>query len=803
MKGTLAPVYSFFEERGWTPLDFQEEAWAAFLEGQSGLIQVPTGSGKTFAATLAPVAEIVAEPSRGLKLLYLTPLRAVSRDIEKALAEALAEIAPGLRVESRTGDTGQSARKRQMKEMPDILLTTPESLSVLLSYKGADKLFSRLRAVVVDEWHELLSTKRGTQTELCLARLRTLAPELRTWAMSASLANLEEAARAVTGVGAQEPRIVRSSLHRDIHIKSVLPERIRTFPWAGHLGSAMLKPLLEALDIERSTLLFTNTRRQAERWYKLLLDAAPEHAPLIALHHGSIDRKERERVEAGVKLGRVKWVVATSSLDLGVDFQPVERVVQIGSPKAVARVMQRAGRSAHAPGGVSELLFVPTNALELVEIAAARRALEDGVVEARRPLSKPFDVLAQHLVTLACGDGFKAADVLQEVRTTAAYASITDDEFADVLNLIEHGGRSLRAYPEYHKVEVKDGLYRAASQKVARRHRMSIGTITTGGSVFLKFTNRQKLGSIDERFVSRLKPGDTFLFAGRTLEFVMMKDMSAFVRVSKKPARATPSFAGGALPLSDALSAYVRRELGASEGSPELDAVQPILQRQRDLSKVPEAGELLLEHAHTREGSHLFLYPFAGRSVHEGLAAVLALRMARRRGTTFSYAVNDYGLEFLAPKGYAFEDVLTPELFSRDGLEADVRESVNLAELAKRQFREVAQVAGLLFAGYPGSRKGAWGLQASGSVLFEVLREYDPESVLLKQAEREVLDEDFGLDALAEVLAALQTQPWTWCEVGRPTPLGFPLFVERLRARLSTETLSQRVMRMVEAWAHV
>lgn len=801
MTDGLEPIYDFFKAKGLTPLDFQEKTWQAYVQGKSGLIQVPTGSGKTFAATLAPIADMLAQPSKGLKLLYLTPLRAVSRDIEKALSDALEQIAPDLRVESRTGDTKQSARKRQIKDMPDILLTTPESLSVLLSYKGASKLFGGLRTVVVDEWHELLSTKRGTQTELCLARLRTLAPELRTWAMSASISNLNEAARAATGL--EKPLIVRSSLKRKIQIQSILPERINTFPWAGHLGNAMLKPLLEALEITRSTLIFTNTRRQAERWYQLLLGATPQYADLIALHHGSIERAERERVEAGVKDGSVRWVVATSSLDLGVDFQQVERVVQIGSPKAIGRVMQRAGRSAHAPGGTSKLLFVPTNALELVEIAAARRALKEGVVEARHPLSKPFDVLAQHLVTLACGDGFTQEGILGEIRSAHAYADITDEEFTDVMNLIEHGGRSLRAYPEYRKVEPKDGLYRVTGQKVARRHRMSIGTITSGGSVFLKFTNRQKLGSIEERFVSRLKPGDTFLFAGRRLEFVMMKDMSAFVRNSKKKVTVTPSFVGNALPLSNPLSRYVRRELGGNGRSPELKAVASLLEKQRVPSKIPEAGELLLERAHTREGSHLFLYPFAGRGVHEGLATVLALRMARRQSTTFSCAVNDYGVEFLAPKGYAFEGIFTSELFEVENLEADVREGVNLAELAKRQFRDVAQIAGLIFTGYPGSRKSSWQLQASGSVMFDVLREYEPHSVLLKQAEREVLNEDFGLNELSQTLLELKNQPWVWCEVKRPTPLGFPLFIERLRSRLSTETLAVRVMRMVEQWAHV
>ena len=447
-----------------------------------------------------------------------------------------------------------------------------------------------------------------------MARLRYLRPELRTWALSASLANLEEAAQAVSG--SADPVIIQSDIKRKTLIRSVLPESITTFPRAGQLGSAMVLPLLRELDIERSTLIFTNTRRQAERWYQLLSEGVWDFADKLALHHGSIDKRERERIEEGVKTGAVRWVVATSSLDLGVDFQPVERVVQVGSPKSVARVVQRAGRSAHAPGGVSELLFVPTHALELLEIAAARKGLAAGAVEARSPLSKPYDVLAQHLVTLACGDGFARDEVLTEVRTAAAYADLTEQELDDVLNLVEHGGRSLRAYPDYHKVVQVEGRYKVASTKAARRHRMGIGTITSGSVVQLKYTNRKYVGSVDELFVSRLKRGDVFLFGGRRLEFLMMQGMTAIVRNARSNTLATPSWSGASLPLSSNLSSYLRQTLeGANEDdSPELAALRPLLELQARVSGIPKKGALLLEHARTREGEHLYVYPVRGKS---------------------------------------------------------------------------------------------------------------------------------------------------------------------------------------------
>ena len=800
----LEPIRAWFAEQGWTPLKFQEETWQAYLNGESGLVQVPTGAGKTYAAVLGPVAEMLDSSEKGLKLLYLTPLRAVARDIEAAISRALDALAPGLRVESRTGDTKATTKRKQFKDAPDILITTPESLSVLLSYKDSSAFFSSLQGVVLDEWHELLGSKRGTQTELGLTRLRTLRPELRTWALSATLANPDEAAAVAVGVG-RPYRIIRADLQRETRLTSVLPENIGTFPWAGHLGSQMVGPLLEVLDSGRSTLIFTNTRRQAERWYQLLEAALPKEKDKLALHHGSVERSERERVEAGLKSGAVRLVVATSSLDLGVDFQPVEQVVQIGSPKSVARLLQRAGRSAHVPGGVSEVLFVPTNVLELLEVNALREALRDRVVEPRRPLIKPYDVLAQHLVTLACGDGF-TDEVLQEVRGSVAYQNLTDEEFADVLNFVQHGGRSLRAYPDFHKIVCADGRYTIANQKLARRHRLTIGTITSDSNVFLKFTNRQKVGSVNEQFVSRLKPGDVFLFGGHKLEFVSMQDMTALVRKSKKPTTVTASFTGKALPLSHLLGAYVLREFGRGlaldQPPPEWDALRPVLETQARLSKLPTADKVLLERLETREGSHLFLYPFEGRSVHEGLAALLALRLTRRESSTLSFAVDEYGLELLAPKNYPFEELLTPDLFSSSHLEADLKEAVNLSELARRQFRGVAQIAGLVFTGYPGARKTNRQLQVSTATLYNVFSEFEPQHLLLRQAEREVLAR-LEVERLETTAARLQGLPWVWTTPRRPTPLGFPLVVTRLRATLSSETLGARLERMMKQWAKV
>ncbi|ADO74525.1 ligase-associated DNA damage response DEXH box helicase [Stigmatella aurantiaca] len=799
----LDRLRAWFQERGWTPYPFQEQAWAAYARGESGLIHVPTGAGKTYAAYMGPLADVAERGQKGLQILYVTPLRAVSRDVELALRAPLSALGADIEVESRTGDTSSSVRQRQRQRLPEVLITTPESLSLLLANERAAELFASLRAVIADEWHELLSTKRGTQMELALARLRHFAPSVRTWALSATLANLGEAARA--GVGTQTaPTLLSAELERPIEVSTLLPDKVDSFPWAGHLGFSMLEKVAAWLDPERSTLLFTNTRSQAERWYEGLRFARPEFGARLALHHGSIDREERERVEAGLKDGSVRLVVCTSSLDLGVDFGPVERVVQVGSPKGISRSMQRAGRSGHRPGETCRLLFVPTHALELMEMAAARQALERGEVEARVPLSKPLDVLAQHLVTCALGGGFTREAMRAEVREAASYAHLTDEEFEWTLALVREGGPTLRAYPEFRRVVEHEGRFIVADGRIARLHRLNIGTIASDATVQLRYWNGGRLGSVEESYVSRLRPGDTFLFSGKRLEFSRFKDMTAYVKPAKAKATQTPRWGGSRLPLSGSLAAAVRRTLNAARygdvTAEELAAAWPVLEAQSRLSRIPGEGTCLAETCETRDGHHLFLYPFEGRLVHEGLAALLALRFTRRQRATFSLSVNDYGIEFLTPDFFPFEEALRPSLFTRERLVDDILESVNLSELARRQFRDVARVAGLVLPGLPGARKSTRQVQASASLLYDVFSKYDPDNLLLVQARREVLEQQFEQNRLAATLERLERSTLEFLPVRRPTPLGFPLVIERISASLSNESLLERVARLKERW---
>ncbi|MEX0430126.1 ligase-associated DNA damage response DEXH box helicase [Spiribacter insolitus] len=802
-----ARLTAWFTARGWRPEAFQLDAWAAYGRGESGLIHSATGSGKSLAAWGGPLIEGLSEADRGdrrggLRVLWITPLRALAGDTVNNLAAAAAGVGLDWRVEKRTGDTGSSARARQRQRPPEVLVTTPESLSLLLSYRDAARQFRNLNTVVVDEWHELIGTKRGVQLELCLARLRRLAPGLRTWGLSATLGNLEEARDCLLGEDSASGRLIQGPPARPIDIRTLLPAADTRFPWAGHLGTQLIDDVIDALETPKSCLLFTNTRSQAELWFESLLRARPDWLEGLGLHHGSIDRSLRERIEAGLAAGQFRCVVATSSLDLGVDFSPVDQVIQVGSPKGVARLAQRAGRSGHQPGRDSRILCVPTHALELVEIAAARRAWAAGEVEARRPLRHSLDVLAQHLVTLATGDGFEADHLLEEIRTTHAYSGLGDDAWQWVLEFVTRGGPVLEAYPDFQRVvRGSDGVYRIAGRAQASRHRMSIGTITSDAAIAVRYQRGGHIGTIEESFIARLKPGDAFLFAGRSLELIRVRDLTAFVKRAGSRRQAVPRWQGGRLPLSTALAGRVLELFSEAAdghcGEPEMAAIKPLLQIQSSWSSLPRPGQLLIERTRSREGQHLFVYPFAGRLAHEGLATLTAWRLGQQSPATFSLSVNDYGFELVGEPLPSMDEHEWRALFSPDGLVDDLLAAMNASELARRQFRDIARIAGLIFQGYPGRGKTARQLQASSGLIFDTINRYDPDNRLLTQARREVLDSALEVERLRSALKAIASAELVIHDTERFTPLAFPLWAERLRNRLTTQRWQDRVAKMV------
>lgn len=805
-RGWDAPLAAWFQTRGWKAAAFQREVWQRYLAGQSGLLHTPTGSGKTLAAFGGPVLQALAEPERtqrvaaqGPLVLWVTPLRALAADTAQALSQVVSGVGLSWTVALRTGDASARDKRLARQGKADVLVITPESLALLLSYVDSSERFRALRCVVVDEWHELLGNKRGVLLQLCLARLRRLSPHQRIWGLSATLGNLDEA-RAVLLPHATDSALVAGARPRRVILSTLLPDRERGLPWAGHLGLSQLANVYKRLFKVRASLLFTNTRAQAELWHRALASIWLDDPATLALHHGSLDPVLRANVEQGLRDGTLRCVVATSSLDLGVDFPAVDQVFQIGSAKGVARLLQRAGRAKHRPGTSGHVICVPAQALELVEYAAARQAIARGEIESRPPLRDCWDVLAQHAVTLALGGGFGAQALYEEVRETHAFADLDPVIWQAVLNFVEQGGNALSNYPEFRRVRRdEDGMYRIHDRRIAFRHRLSIGTITADGAVAVKYLRGGGLGSVEEGFVARLRPGDSFQFAGRTLQLVRLEGMTAYVRRSKSNVGPVATWQGGRMPLSTQLGHEVERVFSHPGAHPEMRVAQPLLRIQARASALPDRGRLIAERIATRRGMHLFLFPFSGRAVHEGIAAMMALRWGRLQPNTFSYTVNDYGLMLTLATPAEVDEALLRKLLIPEGMGDDLREGVNVGELARRQFREIARVAGLLTPSMPGQeRRALRQVQASSGLLYDVLRRYDPTHLLLAQAEREVLEQQLEAPRLRATLQDCAVRALTLCTPPALTPLSFPLWTESLRGQLSSETWQARVKRAAE-----
>ncbi|WP_321855614.1 ligase-associated DNA damage response DEXH box helicase [Paraburkholderia tropica] len=814
-------IAQWFAAQGWQPFAFQQTVWREIARGASGLLHATTGAGKTWAVWIGALAawstaSVSASPASAsspgtarreplpapLTVLWITPMRALAADSARALQSAAKALGAPWTIGLRTGDTSSTERARQNRRMPSALVTTPESLTLMLTRAQAREELVHLRLVVVDEWHELLGNKRGTQTQLALARLTHWRPELQIWGLSATLGNLALAHDALLH-GVRTPRVnVRGAQPKTLIVDTLIPATIERFPWGGHLGTRQVGAVAAGVDAAQSSLVFTNTRSQAEAWYRSLLELRPEWAGLIALHHGSLDKSVRDWVESGLKHGRLKAVVCTSSLDLGVDFLPVERVFQIGSPKGVARLMQRAGRSGHAPGRVSRVTIVPTHALELVEAAAARWAIGERRIEGRDMPVKPFDVLVQHLVTVAIGGGFTPGALYDEIRSAYAYRDLTQAEFDWALTFVERGGASLGAYPDYHRVAADaDGVYRVPRDDLARRHRNNIGTIVANSTIDVRFLSGGRIGAMEESFIARLKPGDVFTFGGRALELVRVRDMTAYVKRANSSRGAMPQWAGSKMPLSSELADAALVMLArASDGiydEPEMRAIQPLLELQARWSALPGPGVLVAESVRTREGHHFFCFPFAGRMAHIGLGALIGWRVARDQPSTFSISVNDYGFELLCAQPFDWQALVDDGLFSAAHLEDDILASLNASELAARRFREIARVSGLVFQGHPGQQKSARQLQASSGLFYEVFRRYDSANLLLTQADQEVVRQELEFERIRAALARMSTSRFALARPPRPTPFAFPLIVARLREKVTTEHLADRVERML------
>jgi len=825
-------IQQWLASKGYTPFTFQEETWQHIIDKKSGLVNAPTGCGKTFSVFLGAIIDFINEHPKtfktktknNLQLLWITPLRALAKDIGRTMEEVIDELGMSWKVGIRNGDTSIGDRQKQKRQMPEVLIITPESLHLLLAQKNYPDLFKSLKIIAVDEWHELLGSKRGVQVELAISRIinlqfSTLNVPCSIWGISATIGNLLQAKEVLlaplspNGLMVEDDSGLKSKgvtvtaqINKTIQIESIFPDEIEKFPWAGHLGIKLVDKVIPIIMGSTTTLIFINTRGMSEMWYQALLTACPELAGAIALHHGSIEQELRFWVEENLHTGKLKAVVCTSSLDLGVDFRPVETVIQVGSPKGVARFLQRAGRSGHGPGEVSKIYFLPTHSLELLEAAALKEATEIKLIENREPRILCFDVLIQYLSTLAISDGFFPEQIYKEIKSTHCYSDITGDEWQQILQFTTAGGVALQQYDDYKKIEIIDGLYKINDRRIAMRHRMHIGTIVSDPMMKVKFISGGFVGVIEEGFIARLQPGDTFTLAGRILEFVMVKEMTALVRKSNAKKSIIPSWQGGRMPLSANLGFMLRKKLDEAglhlhnnnkkDIGAEIKALQPLFELQEYLSHIPKQNELLIEHIETKDGFHLFVFPFEGRLVHEAMAAILAYRISRITPITFSLAMNDYGFELLSDQPIPLDDTNCYELFSPDDLLMDIQRSVNSVEMARRKFRDIAVIGGLIFQGFPGEQKKARHLQSSASLLFNVFSEYEPGNLLLRQAYNEVMEQQMEEQRLRDMLERIQKSKIIITFPNSLTPFCFPIKVDSLRENLTSEKLEDRVKKM-------
>jgi len=808
-KDPLSAGLKWFKKNKWIPFPFQTDTWTYYLDGFDGLVNAPTGSGKTYSLFVAICLEALkrqeqeSKVATGLQAIWIAPIRALTKEIKIASERALSGVGLEWQVGIRSGDTSSTERKKQLTNPPQVLITTPESLHVIMATNGYSKFFKNVRAIVVDEWHELMGSKRGVQTQLAIARIRALSEELRVWGISATIDNLEEAMDVLLGPdkNKEKRKLIIAEYEKKIALETIIPDDIETFPWAGHLGIRLLKKVLPIIKKSSSTLIFTNTRSQCEIWYQKLLDLDPNLSGLIAMHHGSISRDLREWVEDAIHEEKLKAVVCTSSLDLGVDFRPVDAIIQIGSPKGVSRFIQRAGRSGHQPGAVSKIYFVPTHSLEMAEGAALRTAIAEGVQEPRLPYIRSFDVLIQFLMTLAVSEGFESEVMYEEVTSTFCYSSLNKEEWNWAINFLQYGGDSLTAYDEYRKIAEYKGKYRVVDKHIAKRHKFNIGTIVGSSSLVVKFLSGKKIGTIEEWFIASLDPGDTFWFGGKSLELVRIKEMSVQVKKSKRKSGRVPSWMGGRMPLSSMLAKQLRKKFtDYADGvinEVELEVLTPLFEKQREVSHLPREDEFLIEYFETSEGYHLLMYPFEGRFVHEGIGALIASRISRQLSISFSIAMNDYGLELLSEKKLDVEKLINHDLFSTEKLFEDIQRSINSIEMARRKFRDIAKISGLVFQGFPGKIKKERHLQSSSALLFDVFKQYDPDNLLFNQTFEEVLTFQLEETRLRTALKRIQDQRLILSQPSHYSPFSFPIIVDRLnRERVSSESITDKVAKL-------
>ncbi len=723
----------WFAQRGWTPHRHQLEMVAAAEAGENALLIAPTGGGKTLAGFLPSLIELAERPRPGwgassLHTLYISPLKALAVDIHRNLEAPIAEMRLPIRHETRTGDTPQDRRERQRRHPPHLLMTTPESLALMLSYTDAARMFRGLRCVVVDELHALAGTKRGDLLSLGLARLRSLAPNCRNVGLSATVAHPDamtrwlsrsgrgDDVRTITGPPGLQPRI------------DILETRER-LPWSGHMAVHAIAEVYERIREAGTTVVFVNTRAQAELVFQELWRLNEDTLP-IGMHHGSLAREQRRKVEAAMARGALRAVVATSSLDLGIDWADVDLVVQVGAPKGVSRLLQRIGRSNHRLDQPSQALLVPANRFEVLECRAAMDGVREMTLDGDPPAPGGLDVLAQHLIGMSCSAGFDPDAMYREVTTAAPYADLPRRDFDDVLNFVATGGYALGGYDRFRRLKHdKKGRWRIAGATFARQYRMNVGTIVEAVTMKVKVRRGPVLGEVEEYFANSLVPGDTFMFAGQLLRFEGLRENTILCSRGGTGDPKVPAYGGGRLPLSTHLADRVRAMLETpGNWGPLPEAVQEWLRLQRYRSVMPRRDNLLVETFPRGGKMFMVAYTFEGRNAHQTLGMLLTRRMERAGLGPLGFVGTDYVLATWSLERPEDMDSLFAEDMLGDDLEAWMDES----SLMKRTFRQVAIIAGLIERRSPGQEKTSRQISVNSDLIFDVLREHEPNHVLLR-----------------------------------------------------------------------
>jgi ATP-dependent Lhr-like helicase len=801
----LPPIFqAWFAARGWQPRAHQLALLDHAGRGESVLLVAPTGGGKTLAGFLPSLVALSQKPARAraarLNTLYISPLKALAVDVARNLETPIAEMQLAVRVETRTGDTPLARRARQRRTPPDILLTTPEQLALLVAHPRADELFARLETVVLDELHALYNSKRGDLLALGLARLATLAPGHRRVGLSATVkdpaplrrflvpqpAEGEAMAALVLAKGGARPQIAISE--SDTYV-----------PWAGHLARHAMADVMAAIQQSRTALVFVNTRSQAERTFQELWAINDDNLP-IALHHGSLAPEQRRKVEAAMTRGDLRAVVSTSTLDLGIDWGAVDRVICIGAPKGAARLVQRIGRANHRLEEPSAALLVPANRFEVLECHAARDAVLAGELDGERLRAGGLDVLAQHVLGTACAGPFDAASLFAEVRRAAPYAHLSRADFNAVVDFVATGGYALRAYDRYARLrKTADGKFRLAHPRLAQDYRLNAGVIVEDPMVDVRLTGRgrpaggrgRKLGQLEENFVEQLTMGDTFVFAGQVLRFEGLREDAAYVTRSSDPSAEIPSYNGGKFPLSTFLAQRVREMVSRPQSWAELpEPVQEWLKIQEWRSVIPKPGQLLVETFPRGNRHYLVCYPFEGRLAHQTLGMLLTRRLERLRLHPLGFVANEYALAVWAARDLSDKKnggtLAMDALFDADMLGDDLDSWLAESNLYKRTFRNCAIIAGLIQRRFPGKEKTGRQVTFSSDLIYDVLRAHEPDHVLLRATYADAGTGLLDIARLGDMLTRVRRHIITR-RLERVSPLAVPALLEISREMVAGE----------------